>query len=242
MSNNKAFIYLTMAGLTAALVIMASFAFIGAIPNWELYQYRVTRSLSLPAAARKTKLQSTQSADEWRTHTVSSGETLSLVFSNLGLSGQTLQKIIDSSETAAELARIHPGRTLKVLLDENGILDKLLYFPNRLETIEVSSTGAGYTTTKSRNPTESRISHAHGIIRSSLSNDAKAAGLPEKLVMKIASIFAWDIDFAMDLRIGDRFAVIYEELYIDGEIADSGSILAAEFVNRGKSHVAINES
>ena len=69
---------------------------------------------------------------------------------------------------------------------------------------------------------------------SSLFLDGKKAGLSEKLIIQLAKIFAWDIDFALNIQPDDQFTLIYEKLYVDGEEYDTGNILAAEFVTRGQ--------
>jgi len=55
----------------------------------------------------------------------------------------------------------------------------------------------------------------------------------------MADIFGYDIDFAQDLREGDRFAVVYEEIWRDGEKLRDGDILAASFNNQGRDHTAL---
>ena len=57
--------------------------------------------------------------------------------------------------------------------------------------------------------------------------------------MEVANIFGWDIDFALDIRKGDNFTLLYEELYLDGEKIEDGNILAAEFINHGKTYQAV---
>lgn len=57
--------------------------------------------------------------------------------------------------------------------------------------------------------------------------------------MELAGIFGWDIDFVYDVRKGDQFEVVYEELYLDGEKFDTGRILSARFVNRGEENLAL---
>lgn len=75
----------------------------------------------------------------------------------------------------------------------------------------------------------SQYSFAQGTIYSSLFVAGKKAGLTSNLILEMATIFAWDIDFALDLRKGDQFVVIYTK----------DKILAASFTNRGQKHVAI---
>lgn len=72
-----------------------------------------------------------------------------------------------------------------------------------------------------------------GVINSSLYMSAQQAGLSDRLILELAEMFGWDIDFTQDLQPGDRFAVIYNELTLDGEKVRDGDILAAEFVNKG---------
>jgi hypothetical protein len=76
-------------------------------------------------------------------------------------------------------------------------------------------------------------------IGSSLFQAGQAAGLSDPLIMRLMQIFRWDIDFALDIHKGDRFAVIYEELSRDGKTIKQGEILAAEFKSRGKSYRAV---
>ena len=57
--------------------------------------------------------------------------------------------------------------------------------------------------------------------------------------MELAYIFGWDVDFALDIRKGDHFKVIYDEHYLDGDKIDDGDILAAEFTNQGKTFRAV---
>ena len=88
-------------------------------------------------------------------------------------------------------------------------------------------------------PTESRIRHARAEIESSLFMAALGAGLSEQLTMNLAGIFAWDVDFVLDIRSGDTFTLVYEEIWQDGEFLRHGEILAAEFVNNGNVYRAI---
>jgi murein DD-endopeptidase MepM/ murein hydrolase activator NlpD len=78
-----------------------------------------------------------------------------------------------------------------------------------------------------------------GVIESSLFGAADAAGLPDAVTLALTDIFGGDIDFYHDLRRGDRFGVVYEMRYVDGEAVATGRVLAAEFVNRGTTYRAL---
>jgi murein DD-endopeptidase MepM/ murein hydrolase activator NlpD len=88
-------------------------------------------------------------------------------------------------------------------------------------------------------PTETRKRHAYGVIYSSLFESATQAGLSDKLIMNVAGIFAWDVDFVLDIRSGDNYYIQYEEIWQDGEFVIDGEIVAAEFNNNGRSIQAI---
>ena len=75
-------------------------------------------------------------------------------------------------------------------------------------------------------PLERRETSAVGSIDDALFLAGQRAGLSNRLIMELVGIFGWDIDFALDIRAGDRFTVLYEELYKDGDKFADGNILA----------------
>src|SRR3984893_15937179 len=84
------------------------------------------------------------------------------------------------------------------------------------------------------NPVEVRVRTAAATIESSLFQAAGAADISDTVALKLANVFAWDIDFVLDIREGDRFTAVYEQIYQDGKYLRDGEVLAAEFVNSGK--------
>ena len=84
-----------------------------------------------------------------------------------------------------------------------------------------------------------QIKQATGVIDSSLFLAAQQAGLSENVTMQLADIFGWDVDFALDIRQGDSFAVVYDEYYRYGKKVRDGDIIAAEFTNRGNTFKAV---
>jgi len=80
---------------------------------------------------------------------------------------------------------------------------------------------------------------ASGEIRSSLFAATDAANLPDSVAMQLAEIFSGVIDFRRDLRRGDRFSVVYENLQADGETVRAGRVLSAQFVNDGRTHEVV---
>ena len=176
----------------------------------------------------------TDEGARWIEEQVKKGDSLSRIFSRLGLSAGLLQRIINSSQEAKQLARIRPGQFLKVKLDQDGNLLALIHERSAIESLQVLPQGDGFETRTIERGLERRVAEATGTITSSLYEGARRAGLSDELIMELANIFGWDIDFALEIRAGDRFSLIYEEEYLDGKKYDNGPILAAEFVNRGK--------
>ena len=176
---------------------------------------------------------------EWHDVTVSEGDSLARIFSKQNIPASQLHHLIASGKVAKKLTRIYPGQKLHLRTSpEDGLLE-LKYEIDALNQIQVSRSGDDFDAKLVTRAPERRKVQATGEISSSLFLAAQKAHLPENIAMELANIFGWDIDFALDIRKGDRFTVIYEDLYLDGERIGTGNILAAEFINRDKTHQAV---
>ncbi|NIR29687.1 MAG: peptidoglycan DD-metalloendopeptidase family protein [Gammaproteobacteria bacterium] len=167
------------------------------------------------------------------------GDSLSGIFRRLELRQADLQRVMASGDDAKQLSRIHPGQRLELLADSDGNLHRLTYHLDETRSLEVTRIDEAYRTALVEAELEQRLVSASGTIETSLFEAGQKAGLSNNLIMKLVEIFAWDVDFALDIRSGDRFTVVYEHLYKDGEKLGDGNILAAEFVNRGRSLRAV---
>ena len=171
--------------------------------------------------------------DHWIEEKIKPGDSLSKIFSRLGLSASLLHRIVNSSKEAKQLANIRPGEIFKVHLDDENAFLGLIHQRSRIRSLEILPEGDGFESRSINRGLETRVTQASGTITNSLYQGAQRAGLSDELTMELANIFGWDIDFALEIRAGDHFSLIYEEEYLDGEKYGSGAILAAEFVNRG---------
>ena len=174
-----------------------------------------------------------------KTVTVANGDTLSTVFSKVGLSSNTLHEVINSSKEAKQLSRLKVGQELQFQLSEEGQLESLHSQLSDLESISLSKTDSGYDFKREMVKPDVHESYAHGVINSSLFVAAKRAGLSHNLTMDLANIFGYDIDFAMDIREGDEFEVIYQNKKIGDKSVGTGNILSPRFTNRGKTYTAV---
>ena len=176
----------------------------------------------------------------WTEHTIASGDSLARIFDGQGLDAGLLHRIVNSSKEAGSLARIRPGQTLRFQFDENHELTALELQRNRVESLRTAIADDEIEVQQISKAVERQVGSAAGVIESSLFLDGQKAGLSDSLIMQLATIFGWDIDFALEIRAGDQFRVLYEEQYLEGEKLRDGPILAAEFTNRGKTYTAVS--
>ncbi|HED17040.1 MAG TPA: peptidase M23 [Gammaproteobacteria bacterium] len=179
------------------------------------------------------------SALSWQTIKVKSGDSMARIFKRAELSASELHAILKSGSKAKKLRNIHPGQKLRFATGPNGQLEQLQYKINEITTLEIKRAQSSYQSRLITRNYETRITHAAGTIHHSLFLAGMEAGLTDSMTMDLAGIFGWDIDFALDIRSGDRFVVVYEEKYLDGRKVRNGNILAAEFFNNNKTYRSI---
>lgn len=201
-------------------------------------------ALNLPeigpaVVAKPVASESAPAAEYWQTVKVRSGDSLSAIFDRAGISPRTLYHILQLGDEVKALKRIYPGDEIQLHLDPDGGLLALQYQPNESRTLQIHRSGDDYKVEIEEHALERRMVYRSGVITESLFQGAQTAGVSEGIVMEMADIFGWDIDFAQDIREGDRFTVVYDEVYKDGRKIDDGQILAAEFINQGRTFRAI---
>ena len=170
---------------------------------------------------------------------VRNGDTLAGILGRFGIGAATVHELTSASSTAASLARIHPGQLLHVRLSDSGDLVEIVHQTSAMTGIRAWAADDGFRAEAYEEPVESRVAYASGTIDGSLYAAASLAGLSDRVIMQLADIFGWDVDFALDIRSGDSFLVIYEERYLNGEKLDDGDVLAAEFSNQGHRYQAL---
>ena len=167
----------------------------------------------------------------WETLIIRSGDNLSLIFDRLHLSRQDLDKVMLLDDDTVVLKNLMPDHALR-LRHTDERLDDLEYDINLTNTIHVSRQGPAFNAEIVSTELLTRINQASGVITDSLFLSAQRSGLSDNLTMQLIDIFAWDIDFALDIREGDRFFILYEEKFKNGIKVQDGPILAAEFINQ----------
>lgn len=171
--------------------------------------------------------------------TVANGDTLSTVFSRVGLDANALHEALNSSKDAKRFGRLRVGQVLDFKLADDGRLERLSSKLSDLESISLNRSDKGFAFKRELVKPDVRTAYARGVINSSLFLSAKRAGLSHSLTMDLANIFGYDIDFALDIREGDEFELIYEEQVVNDKRVGNGNILSARFTNRGKTYSAV---
>lgn len=183
-----------------------------------------------------------ESSITWLSKIVQKGDSLSSLLAKAGISPNELHELMNTAKTKAvkALTTLHPGQKVEISVDNNQKLSQLRFIISPIETLQVTKSEDGsYEFEKVYKKYDVQIQHAQVSIQQSLFNDAQNAGLDGGIIMKLANIFEYDIDFALGLRAGDSLDVIYEELYLDGKKQKNGRVLAANFFNKGKRYSAV---
>jgi murein DD-endopeptidase MepM/ murein hydrolase activator NlpD len=171
---------------------------------------------------------------QWRPATLVAGDNLTSIFKRLGLRANDVFAVANARREAGRLRRLMPGETIAVGVNEEGMLTEVKYSRSKLEHYLYRRQDGVFDGEKVLYQPEIITTYKEGVIENSLFLDANRAGLTEAKIMELADIFGWDIDFALDIRSGDRFSALYEEKYLEGEKVGYGNILAASFTNQGK--------
>ena len=220
-----------MTAMVAALVARTADS-LASIPE-RLHAPAVERPYPLPDLATTDEISLERLDAAWLEHRIRPGESFFLAMRAMGFGPQTVQSVMDAGKQARSLLDLKPGQVLRAN-KADGELQALDLEIDPVNRLEVRRDAGGYSAEIYTRPTQTVQGQATGTIDSSLYLSAQRAGLSDRLILELAEMFGWDIDFTQDIQPGDRFSVVYNEITLDGEKLRDGDILAAEFVHRGK--------
>jgi murein DD-endopeptidase MepM/ murein hydrolase activator NlpD len=169
---------------------------------------------------------------------VGRNDTLDAIFRRMALNKSDLAAIRNLPGIRQSLDFLKPGDSIK-LTHTDGDIKELTRKVSETQTLDVVLKDSGFEAKMIDNPVETRVRTARATIDSSLFQAAGAANISDTVALKLANVFAWDIDFVLDIREGDRFTAVYEQIFQDGKYLRDGEVLAAEFVNNGKVYRAV---
>ncbi len=175
----------------------------------------------------------------WQKHTVKSGETLSTIFSHNGIKQADLISIVHLPAGKKLFDGLKPKQKIAFQVDDNHHLLGLKYYKSSIDTFVISLKEGKYQINDEKTPIETRMVKAAGAIENSLARAAKKNNIPNKIVMELAEIFSWQINFKKDIQKGDTFSLLYEKSYADENLIRVDDIVAAEFITHGHHYQAI---
>lgn len=177
-----------------------------------------------------------------REERIQRGDTSASLFSRLGIrEAEALAYLRESRDTQSLFRQLSPGKSVLARIGAQGELQSLIFPLNgaRDNALFVERRGDSFSATERSMQLDVHLTMKSAEVRYSLFGASDAAGIPDSVATQLADIFGGDIDFHRDLRKGDRFAVIYESISHMGKLVRTGRILAAEFLNNGKTYSAI---
>jgi murein DD-endopeptidase MepM/ murein hydrolase activator NlpD len=169
---------------------------------------------------------------------VGRNDTLDAIFRRTALDPADLAAIRQLPGIRSSVDFLKPGDAIK-LTHSGGAVQELSRKVSETQTLLVVRDDAGFAARLVENPVQTKIRTASATIDSSLFQAAESARISDSVALKLANVFAWDIDFVLDIREGDRFTAVYEQIYQGGKYLRDGEVLAAEFVNGGKVYRAV---
>ena len=219
-----------------------------------------TYPLQLPPAPKKAaavsgNLTAPDDEPEWQTFIVKPGYNLAIICSRAGVKAGEVHTLMQLGDPVKKLKTLFPNDKLLLKILPDGTLAALQYDIDQSERLLVTRNikrkpgTPVFKVQLIKRPLETRTAHASGIINDSLYLAAQRAGLSNAVTGELANLFGWDIDYTQQVRKGDRFTVVYEDYFRDGEkVDDSGGyrdipfghrIIAAEFINNGTVYRAL---
>jgi murein DD-endopeptidase MepM/ murein hydrolase activator NlpD len=225
-------------------LVVAGFSLFGMVAAFGTVQesapVTVERSLVVePLAVTPLQLPADQAHVFWHEDRLQRGDTFAALLARFGVDPAVAARLVRENGGEKPFRALRPGMTVRALTADHGDLLSLRFMSGQDTVLGFDRAAEGFRTFEG--PAElSRAIHVKaGEIQSSLFATTDEVGLPDNIAIQLADIFGGDIDFHRDLRKGDRFSVIYETFYHQGRALNTGRVLAAEFVNDGKSYRAV---
>lgn len=173
-------------------------------------------------------------------HIIRPGEVFSNVGASLGFTTELTQEILNSSNDVYNLANITAGNKIQSFFNiDSNEFEKIVYQIDQDNFLEVKKIQNGLIAEKKKNKYDIELTRVSGTIKESLYMAGKNTGLTDKTIMEMADIFAWDIDFGLEVRVGDSFDILYEKRFLDGEEVKPGKILLARYKNEENEYWAV---
>ena len=160
-------------------------------------------------------------------------DSLFTILNKLGVIQTDIIELVNSKKSSL-LSKIEVGDKIKIFVNEKGQLQKMFYIDDIKTGVKAEKVGETFSISKYESKIEKVKIFKHVVITDSMYVSGLRENVPDSVLMDLAYINGWDIDFTHDIRPGDSYNIIYEEIIIDGEKVIDGDILISEFKNRDK--------
>ena len=240
--------------VTAGAVFMSMCAFgaIGVAPiapdASDLPVKSIEQNLELPNLADQIAALQQDEQQFIREERIRPGDSLGSLFTRLGVDDADAQKFVRTDKTARRLLSLKTGKRVQAETDANGLLLSMRATitdgkGGEARQISVEREGDKFVALDAPAKLERRVEMRSREIKSSLysATDSNVDGgsMPDSIVSQMIEMFSTNIDFRSDIKRGDRFNVVYETFWLDGELVKTGRVLAGEFVNRGVAYQSV---
>ncbi len=223
---------------------LAALPFMGVVAAFGIAPDTSTTTVTPETVVENVEIPQIQSIDNgsfdfWREERIGRGDTLQGLLSRLGVDGEETRQVLAGARTSPSLGRLIPGRSVLARVTSSGQLMLFRYLVSDQTLVSVTRAGGEFHIEEQPVALESREVMRSGEIEGSLFGATDAADVPDRIASEMAEALSGDIDFHKDLRRGDHFSVVYEAFYLDGQLVKTGRLLAAEFINQGKTYQAL---
>jgi murein DD-endopeptidase MepM/ murein hydrolase activator NlpD len=166
------------------------------------------------------------------------GETAADVFEKLGLEGVEVREATNALAGKVDLRKLRAGNRYSAFLNPDSSLSSFELTLAGSGRVQMVRKGQDWESQWQPFERSLEVRAVQGVLQGSLEESIRAAGGPSALAYRLADVYQWDLDFGKDLRRGDRFQVLYQEVQLDGKFHEVGTILAAVYDNHGRVHEA----
>lgn len=234
--------------ISAILLAVCAFGAAGVAPMApdaaDLPVRSIAREIALPQLSEQIAHLQSAEASYLREERIRPGDTLATLLNRLGIDDTAAASFIKADRIANSVMQLKSGKRVQARISAEGELIQLTTTVGEpgttaLKNLVIARQDSGFTASEMPAAMERRVDMHSGEIRSSLFAATDAAQIPENVATQIVDMFSTSIDFASDLRRGDRFNVVYETFWQNGEFIRAGRVLAGEFVNDGRSYQSV---
>ncbi|MDZ7719511.1 MAG: peptidoglycan DD-metalloendopeptidase family protein [Balneolaceae bacterium] len=162
---------------------------------------------------------------------INRNESLYIILNRQGVSPEKIHEIQQEAKGIVRLNRMIPGQKYRLYRDDSGVF-AFVWHQSATEYTTFNWKD-GVTIENGSIPVETVVRTVSGTIQSSLASSLMEQEVSQRLVVELANIYAWTVDFYA-LQMGDQFKAVYEDRYVNGEYIGIGKVRAAEFIHRGK--------